>query len=149
MKNHQILSAVLNKWMQPLVGEFVGRGMQSLPMLQAIQNKVRSTGWVSPNWTLQAELGGLMESITGSLVQPMLNRYLSQLDDASIPQMAHSIVDKALAQGHLTLFEGNVIFDEADLKQLKKLLNLNLPVNTEEAYIVKEEDDVQKDAGGR
>lgn len=138
MKNHQILSAVLNKWAQPLIGEFVSKGMQNLPVLQALQNKVRSTGWVSPQWTLMSELGGLLEGVSGSLVQPLLNSYLSQLDDASIPQMAHAIVDKAIAQGRLTLFEGNVEFDEADLRQLKKLLDLNLPVINEEIYHVKE-----------
>ena len=138
MKNHQILSAVLNKWAQPLVGEFVNKGMTSLPFLQALQNKVRSTGWVSPQWSLTAELGGLLEGVSGALVMPMLNNYLSQLDDASIPQMAHAIVDKAIAQGRLTLFEGNVEFDEADLRQLKRLLDLNLPVINEEIYQVKE-----------
>lgn len=138
MKNHQILSAVLNKWAQPLIGEFVSKGMQNLPVLQALQNKVRSTGWVSPQWTLMSELGGLLEGVSGSLVQPLLNSYLSQLDDASIPQMVHAIVDKAIAQGRLTLFEGNVEFDEADLRQLKKLLDLNLPVINEEIYHVKE-----------
>lgn len=138
MKNHQILSAVLNKWAQPLVGEFVNKGMSSLPFLQALQNKVRSTGWVSPQWSLTAELGGLLEGVSGALVMPMLNNYLSQLDDASIPQMAHAIVDKAIAQGRLTLFEGNVEFDEADLRQLKRLLDLNLPVINEEIYHVKE-----------
>lgn len=138
MKNHQILSAVLNKWAQPLVGEFANKGMSSLPFLQALQNKVRSTGWVSPQWSLTAELGGLLEGVSGALVMPMLNNYLSQLDDASIPQMAHAIVDKAIAQGRLTLFEGNVEFDEADLRQLKRLLDLNLPVINEEIYQVKE-----------
>lgn len=138
MKNHQILSAVLNKWAQPLVGEFVNKGMSSLPFLQALQNKVKSTGWVSPQWSLTAELGGLLEGVSGALVMPMLNNYLSQLDDASIPQMAHAIVDKAIAQGRLTLFEGNVEFDEADLRQLKRLLDLNLPVINEEIYQVKE-----------
>lgn len=138
MKNHQILSAVLNKWAQPLVGEFVNKGVSSLPFLQALQNKVRSTGWVSPQWSLTAELGGLLEGVSGALVMPMLNNYLSQLDDASIPQMAHAIVDKAIAQGRLTLFEGNVEFDEADLRQLKRLLDLNLPVINEEIYQVKE-----------
>lgn len=93
---------------------------------------------MSPQWTLMSELGGLLEGVSGSLVQPLLNSYLSQLDDASIPQMAHAIVDKAIAQGRLTLFEGNVEFDEADLRQLKKLLDLNLPVINEEIYHVKE-----------
>lgn len=138
MKNHQILSAVLNKWAQPLVGELVNKGMQSLPMMQALQNRVKSSGWVSPQWSLTAELGGLLEGVSGALVQPVLNSYLSQLDDASLPQMAHAIVDKAIAQGKLTLFEGNVVFDEADLRQLKRLLELNLPVSEEETYQVKE-----------
>ena len=138
MKNHQILSAVLNKWAQPLVGELVNKGMQSLPMMQALQNRVRSSGWVSPQWSLTAELGGLLEGVSGALVLPMLNSYLSQLDDASLPQMAHAIVDKAIAQGRLTLFEGNVVFDESDLRQLKRLLELNLPVSEEETYQVKE-----------
>jgi hypothetical protein len=138
MKKHQILSAVLNKWAQPLVGELVNKGMQSLPMMQALQNKVRSSGWVSPQWSLTAELGGLLEGVSGALVQPVLNSYLSQLDDASLPQMAHAIVDKAIAQGRLSLFEGNVVFDESDLRQLKRLLELNLPVGEDETYQVKE-----------
>jgi hypothetical protein len=148
MKNHQILAAVLNKWAQPLVGEFVNRGVQNLPVLQALQNKVRTMGWTSPQWTLASELGGVMEGITGSLVVPMLNRYLSQLDDESLPQMAHQIVDQAMKQGHLTLFEGNIIFDEADLKHLKRLLELNLPLDESTIYKVKE-DEVQGNAGGR
>jgi hypothetical protein len=63
--------------------------------------------------------------------------------------MAHAIVDKAIAQGHLTLFEGNIIFNEADLKQLKRLLELNLPVGMEETYTVKEDAEVPGNAGGR
>lgn len=137
MKNHQILSAVLNKWAQPLVREFAARGMSSLPMVQALQNKVRSTGWVSPQWTLMAELGGMVEGVTGAMIQPVLNRYLSQLDDASIPQMAHSIVDKAIEQGELALFEGKIMFDSNDLKQLKRLLEANLPLKGE-TYQVKD-----------
>lgn len=107
-------------------------------MVQALQNKVRSTGWVSPQWTLVAELGGMLEGVTAALVQPVLSRYLSQLDDASIPMMAHNIVDKAMEQGQLTLFEGNVTFDKEDLKRLKRLLEANLPIKSEESYQVKE-----------
>lgn len=80
----------------------------------------------------------MLEGITGAMIQPVLNRYLSQLDDASIPMMAHSIVDKAIEQGELALFEGKVVFDKEDLKQLKRLLEANLPVNESETYQVKE-----------
>lgn len=137
--NADILSAVINKWAQPLVGTFINGHMQSFPFVQGLQNKVRAMGWVSPNWTLFAELAPLMEGISGNILSPILSRYLSQVDDSSIPKMAHSIVDNALKNGELSLLEGKVIFEESDLKQLKRLLDLNLPYNPEEDIIVKTE----------
>lgn len=133
--NAQILSAVLNKWAQPLVGTFLNANMQSIPIIQGIQNKIRSTGWVSPNWSLIAELSPLMESVTGNIVAPMINKYISQIDDASIPKIAHEVVDNALKNGELSLFEGKVVFEQSDLKQLKRLLDLNLPYSQEEITI--------------
>jgi hypothetical protein len=84
------------------------------------------------------DLSPLMESLSGSLVTPMLNRYLSQLDDATIPQMAHNIVNDALKRGSLTLFEGKVEIEREDLEQLKKLLDYNLPYSEDEAITIKE-----------
>ena len=80
--NAQILSAVINKWVQPLLGTFLNANIQSIPIIQGLQNKVRSTGWVSPNWSLIAELSPIMESITGNIVAPMISKYISQIDDA-------------------------------------------------------------------
>ena len=137
--NADILSAVINKWAQPLVGTFINGHMQSFPFVQGLQNKVRAMGWVSPNWTLFAELAPLMEGISGNILSPILSRYLSQVDDASIPKMAHAIVDNALRNKELSLFEGKIIFEESDLLQLKRLLELNLPYNPNEDIIVKTE----------
>lgn len=137
--NADILSAILNKWAQPLISTFINSNIQSIPFIQGIQNKIRSTGWVSPNWSMVAELSPLMESISGNIVAPMLSRYISQVDDSLIPKMAHSIVDNALKNGELSLFEGKVIFEENDLKELKKLLNLNLPYDPLQDIIIKTE----------
>lgn len=93
-------------------------------------------GWVSPNWTLLSELSPIMESITGNIVAPIVGQYLSKVDDASIPKMAHAIVDDAIKNGELTLFEGKVIIEESDLKKLKRLLELNLPYNSKDEIIV-------------
>lgn len=134
--NAEILSAIVNKWAQPLIGTFVNNHMQSLPFVQAIQNKVRSLGWVSTKWTLLGELSPIMESLSGSLITPYLNRYLAQIDDASIPKMAHSIVDNALKNGELRLFEGMVVFEESDLRALKRLLDLNLPYDKNEEITI-------------
>lgn len=137
--NARILGAVLNKWAQPLVASFIGANIQSVPFVQGLQNKVRSMGWVSPNWSILSEISPLMESVTGSIIAPMLGQYLSRMNDEDIPKMAHSIVNEALKNKELSLFEGKVVFEEADLRNLKRLLELNLPYNPEDDVIIKTE----------
>lgn len=139
MSNAEILSAVLNKWLQPLMGAFVNGNMQSVPFIQAIENKVKSMGWVSPRWSLFSELSPLMEGITGNIVAPVLNRYLSQVDDRSLPKIAHDIVNNAIKNGELSILEGKVVFEKSDLERLKRLLELNLPYDMAEEYQVKTE----------
>jgi hypothetical protein len=82
------------------------------------------------------DLSPIMEGITGSLVTPMLSKYLSMVDDASIPKMAHDIVDEALKQGKLSIMEGKVELETEDLIELKNLLNYNLPMREEQTYKV-------------
>lgn len=134
--NAQILSAVINKWAQPVIRTFLQGKVQSLGFLQNIEAKVKSTGWVSPNWSLTQDLSPIMEGVTGSIVTPVLSKYLSMVDDASIPKMAHDIVDEALKQGKLSILEGKVELETEDLIELKQLLNYNLPVTDEQGYKV-------------
>lgn len=135
--NSQILAAVLNRWLQPVVLQFSQVKMASFPFVQAIENKVKNIGFVSPNWSLTQELAPMIEPITNSIVQPMLNKYLASVPDEAIPAMAHGIIDKALANGKLELMEGKLIFDKDDLDELKKLLDYNLPMKKEAEYVVK------------
>lgn len=111
----------------------------SIGFLHNLEAKIKATGWVGPNYQLMQDLSPLMNSITGSVVTPMLTRYLSQIDDATIPQMAHSIVDDAIKQGSLSLFDGKIVFETEDLEELKKLLEYNLPLKEEEIYNVRTE----------
>lgn len=135
--NAQILSAVINKWSQPFVKTLLAKQFNSIGFLQNLEAKIKATGWVGPNYQLMQDLSPLMDSITGSFVTPMLNRYISQVDDEAIPQIAHNLVDDALKKGSLTLFEGKVVFENEDLRELKKLLNYNLPLKEEEIYNVR------------
>lgn len=134
--NAQILSAVLNKWLQPVVLQLSQSKMQSFGFVQAIENKVKNTGWVSPNWNLTKELAPIIEPITNSIVQPMLNKYLSNIPDEAIPTMAHGVIDKAIADGQLELMEGKLVFEKEDLQELKNLLNYNLPLSEMTEYKV-------------
>ena len=137
--NAQILSAVLNKWAQPFIKTMLTSKVNSIGFLHNIETRIRATGWVAPNWQLMQDLSPMMDSITGSIVTPMLTRYISQLDDATIPQMAHNIVDDAIKNGSLTLFDGKVVFEQEDLQELKNLLNYNLPIKAEDVYHVRTE----------
>lgn len=101
-----------------------------------VENKIRSMGWVSPKWTLVGELSPIMESVTGNMFAPMMSKYLAAFDDATLPAMAHNIIDDAIKNGGLSLFEGKVVFEKSDLEELKRLLTLNLPYDKDDDIII-------------
>jgi hypothetical protein len=127
--NAQKLAAVLNKWAQPAIQGLLGSRLGQLPFIANIDAKLRSTGWVSPMWSLSKEIAPLMDGLSSSLVEPMLARYLQGIPDSAIPELAHKVVDDAIKVGILSLFEGKVEFEKDDLEELKMLLQYNLPIN--------------------
>lgn len=137
--NSQILAAVINQWLQPVIQQLAGQRLSSIPLLNGIENKIRSTGWVRPNWSLATELAPFIQEVSGTLLEPFINNYLSKIPDEAIPGMAHSIVDKAIAGGEMSLFDGNIHFDKSDLEELKRLLTYNLPMEEAERYVVKKD----------
>lgn len=137
MANRDILAAVLTKWLQPSIQQLAGARLMQLPFLANIEAKIKSTGWVSPMWSMSNEIAPLLGGVAAELVEPMLANYLQGIPDQAVPNMAHQIVDNALAQGQLSLFEGNVIFERDDLLELKSLLKYNLPIIEQKKYKVK------------
>lgn len=71
----------------------------------------------------------MMDGLSSSLVEPMLARYLQGVPDSAIPELAHKVVNDAIKNGSLSLFEGKVEFEKDDLEELKTLLQYNLPIN--------------------
>ena len=137
--NAQILAAILNKWMQPILDTLLSGRMQSFGFLNSLENKIKSTGWVSGNWSIMKELSPLIEGVSGRIITPVLTQYMSMLDDASIPSLAHDIVDKWLSAGKVELLEGKIVIERSDLQDLKRLLNANMPIiEKETSYQVKE-----------
>lgn len=138
--NRQILAAVLNKWMQPALAQLAGAKLMHLPFLANIEAKVKSTGWVSPMWSMANEVTPLLGGVVSQVVEPIIAEYLQGIPDQAIPKMAHQLVENAMKQGQLTLFEGNVVFELCDLEELHKLLKYNLPITENECYQVKTEE---------
>lgn len=126
--NAQKLAAVLNKWAQPAIQGLLGTRLGQLPFIANIDAKLRSTGWVSPMWSISKEISPLLDGLSSSLVEPMLARYLQGIPDEAIPELAHKVVEDAIRNGGLSLFEGKVEFETDDLEELMTLLRYNLPV---------------------
>ena len=144
--NRQKLAAVLNKWAQPAINGLVGSKLGQLPFLANVEAKVKSTGWVSPMWSLSKEIAPLFGGLSSSLVEPMLERYLQNIPDDAIPQVAHAVVADAIRNGGLVLFEGNMEFEVEDLEELQMLLRYNLPIAEAETYTVLTEEPKQQAA---
>lgn len=126
--NAQKLAAVLNKWAQPAIQGLLGTRLGQLPFIANIDAKLRSTGWVSPMWSISKEISPLLDGLSSSLVEPMLARYLQGIPDEAIPELTHKVVEDAIRNGGLSLFEGKVEFETDDLEELRMLLRYNLPV---------------------
>ena len=138
--NRQKLAAVLNKWMQPALAQLAGAKLMRLPFLANIEAKIKSTAWVSPMSSMANEVTPLLGGVVSQVVEPMIAEYLSGIPDQAIPKMAHQMVENAMKQGQLSLFEGNVVFELCDLEELHKLLKYNLPIVENECYQVKTEE---------
>lgn len=134
--NREILSAVLVKWGQPAIESLAGTKLMQLPFLVNLEAKIRSTGWVSPMWSLAKELSPVMGGISSEIITPLLSNYLRGVPDEAIPQLAHSLVNNAIKAGGVSLMEGNIIFEKEDMEELAKLLRYNLPITEKEEYEV-------------
>lgn len=135
--NSHILAAVLVKWAQPAIEQLTSGRMDSLPWVQAITNKVRSTGWVSPNWSLSREIAPLTNGMTETIAMPLVENLMKSFPDEALPGIAHKFVDSAIQNNGLSLFDGNVVFDKDDMVELKHYLEWNLPIGASPVYEVK------------
>ena len=100
--NAQKLAAVLNKWAQPAIQGLLGGRLGQLPFIANIDAKVRSTGWVSPMWSISKEIAPVLNGLSSSLIEPMLAGYLQGVPDNAIPELAHKVVDDAIKKGGLS-----------------------------------------------
>lgn len=121
--------------------------MSSLPFIANIEQKLKSSGWVSPMWSVGSEFGPLMSKVAAPVVEPLVAQYLSGFPDEAIPQIAHSLAENAIKQGGLSLFEGKIEFEKEDLEELQTLLRYNLPIKKTMGYQVLTESQQTTDNG--
>lgn len=137
--NREILGAVLAKWLEPMASGLLTQTMLAgTPLVKALDAKIKSTGWVSQNWSIINEVEPLIGDASSALIAPMITEMLQQVPEEAIPGVAKATVSRAMQMGELSLFEGKVTFDCNDLQRLSRLLELNMPVGEENAYHVVE-----------
>lgn len=136
--NVEILSAVVAKWLQPLVATIATSKIDKIPFLANIESKIKSTGWVRSDWSITSELSPFMPSMAQTFIEPALRNAMGNIADDQIPAFAFGLVDTAIENGSLEILDGNVKFDRDDLQRLRRLLELNLPLPAK-PYQVKED----------
>ena len=136
--NVEILSAVVARWLQPLVATIAASKIDKIPFLANIESKIKSTGWVRSDWSITSELSPFMPSMAQTFIEPALRNAMGNIADDQIPAFAFGLVDTAIENGSLEILDGNVKFDRDDLQRLRRLLELNLPLPAQ-PYQVKED----------
>ena len=51
------------------------------------------------------------------MIDGMNGRYISQVPDDALPEMAHKIVDDAIKNGGLTLMDGKIYYKKEDIQK--------------------------------
>lgn len=136
--NAQILTKIILKFIEPIYPAIMTSWLSKASWIAPAENMLKRIGIVAPNYSMAQELSTGIGAVGGdALIRPMLEATLSKIPDAAIPEMFHALVDKGIQTGHVDLLGGFVKLDQADLQELKKYLDYNLPIKNTEEYVLK------------
>ena len=136
MSNKEILAAVIIEWLRPVIPGLLGSRLSSIPFLSVYENWVRNTGIAPANWSVAQDIAPIIQGAAYDMFVPFFESKMAGVADEAIPQMAHGIVDSALANGELNIAGGYIRFEKNDLQELKNYLDYNLPFKARERYNV-------------
>lgn len=138
MTNAQILTAVILKWGEPVIPVMMGNTLNGISAgLLPVEKFMKSVGLAGPAWNISGEINSLAAVGGTKVIRPFLERFISRIPDAMIPELAHSYVDSAIEKGKLSIIDERFTFEHDDLVELKKYLDCNLPYQKPEEYVVK------------
>ena len=134
--NAQKLAAVVSHWARPAITQLATAKLSSLPMMQNLQNTIIGSGIVSNAYNIGADLLPLVSPMVANLLEPYLVKQFSQLPDESIPALARDVLTEAERQGSYTVMDGFLTLDINDIRELKSLVEKNLPIMESEHYTI-------------
>lgn len=139
--NLEKLTAVLVAWIKPLFDTVLAAKLANAQPVQAANEWIKKYFSVAANYSIVNDLSFLAAPATEMVVEPVVRNAVEKLNlqDKYIPAYAAKIVDAALDKvakdGSITLFN-TVELEDADLRNLRHLLAVNLPVEEYAKYEV-------------
>ena len=125
--NAQILSAVVAHWARPAVTQLATSRIASLPFMQSLQQSAVNARLVNASYNIGNDIAPLITPMVDNLLQPYLEKQLSQLPDETIPSLARDILKQASSRGEYSLMDGLITLDRDDIAELQMLVEKNLP----------------------
>lgn len=102
--------------------------------MQSLQQALMNSGLVSSAYNVSADILPMMTPLVNNLLQPYLERQFSQLPDEVLPGLAHDIIAEAERMGRYTVMDGFLTFEDEDIRELRQLLDKNLPATSSAGY---------------
>lgn len=134
--NAQKLAAVVSFWARPALTQLATSRLSSLPMMQSLQQSIVASGLVSQAYNISADLMPIMAPVINNLLQPYLERQLTQLPDESIPALARDVLAEAEKKGSMSIMDGFLTLEAQDIQELRQLVEKNLPMADRQGYEV-------------
>ena len=134
--NAQKLAAVVSFWARPALTQLATSRLSSLPMMQSLQQSIVASGLVSQAYNISADLMPIMAPVINNLLQPYLEKQLTQLPDESIPALARDVLAEAEKKGSMSIMDGFLTLEAQDIQELRQLVEKNLPMADRQGYEV-------------
>lgn len=133
MTNAQIFSAIIARWASPAVRQLLAGQLDRLPIMTQATQWIRSIGLApSHSWTLGQELLPLLNGMSEATVTGLLAPYISRIPDTAIPHLAHELARRSSGTEPVQILGGTITIDREELEELKRLIELNFPAETQE-----------------
>lgn len=134
--NSQKLAAVLSEWARPAIAQIASSKLAQMPFMQSLQATISGIGLVGDGYNIISDINPFIQPVINELITPFMEKYFKNIPDEAIPKTAKAIVSQMKNQGQVSLLDGLIVLEAADIDELDGLLEKNLPVEEMECYQV-------------
>lgn len=132
--NAQKLAAIVSEWARPAISQVASSKISSFGWMKSLQGSIMSLGLTGSSYNIVNDIQPLVDPVLKAMIEPLLTEQFSKIPDAAIPHIARNIVERLGENGSISLLDGLVVLEKADMEELKGLVEKNLPYGNVEHY---------------